>query len=54
VYYLIELFLELRYTILWRRCSYADDQYVLWNIVRMYSEPSSPHHEPHIHVEYAQ
>ena len=22
-------------------------------IVRMYSEPDSPHHEPHIHVEYA-
>ena len=22
-------------------------------IVRMYSEPNGPHHEPHIHVEYA-
>ena len=21
-------------------------------IVRMYSEPDSPHHDPHIHVEY--
>ena len=22
-------------------------------IIRMYSEPGSPHHEPHIHAEYA-